>query len=482
MSVGSAGRSGAPPAGVGVQDPDAVLIERVRSGDREAYAALYERHGPAARRFARSLVTTDSDADDVVAEVFAGILSAMERGRGPMGTFAPYLMSSVRNECYRYNRRRRRESTDRYESVDGDTGRPPVHHDPYDRLDEVAILRTAFESLPVHQREVLWRTEVEEVSPTELADRSGSTPHAMAMTAMRARRALGSAYLDQHLVAEKANQHLDADCQDARPHLVGYVRGTLGMRRRRRIEAHLEGCAHCNEARDGLGRLNTHLRALPILPLDVGALGSATLGIKAQIVGWLSAQAVPIATSGVLAVSALGPVAAVPIPPHHRVAEAPVESSAVVTADVPSTTSGGSVGPEANRPAEGGSSAPAGSRGPAATVVPSPGAPAELPIAVTPATVDVPTTASTSSVLTPPMALARRPSPREERRRPRATRPHTRGDPHRPAFARTAPNPAFRGRRRQLRRRTTASATRRRRRQLQRRTTASVTRRRHPVR
>ena len=215
-------------------------------------------------------------------------------------------MSSVRNECYRVNRRGRRESTDRFESVDGDGGTAPPH-DPYDRLDEVAILRVAFESLPAHQRELLWRTEVDEVSPTELAERNGSTPHAMAMMAMRARRALGSAYLDQHMVAERAHHDLDAACRDARPHLAAYVRGTLGIRRRRRVEAHLEDCA-------AVRRGSTRPRSSEPAPAGParscrstrGAVGTASLGIKAQIVGWLSAQAVPVAASGMLAVSVLG--------------------------------------------------------------------------------------------------------------------------------------------------------------------------------
>ena len=303
-------------SGVGERLSDAVLIERVRSGDRDGYALLYERHGPTARRFARSLVRTDADADDVVAEVFARVLMALERGKGPVGTFAPYLMSSVRHESYRVNRRGRRESTDRFESVDGDGGESAAHHDPYDRVDEADVLRVAFASLPAHQREVLWRTEVDEVSPGELADGNESTPHAVAMSAMRARRALGSAYLEQHTTTEQSDRDLDAACREARPHLVGYVRGTLGIRWRRRVEAHLDGCDRCDEARDGLGHLNRQLRIVPFLPLDAGA---AAFGIKTQIVAWFSAQALPMAASGVLAVSVLAGPTAGPVPPTPQV-------------------------------------------------------------------------------------------------------------------------------------------------------------------
>ena len=88
---------------------DAILIDQARSGERDAYALLYERHAAIAGRVARSLLSNPSEVDDVVSEVFASVLSALERGNGPVGTFLPYLLSSVRNECYRVNRRTRRE-------------------------------------------------------------------------------------------------------------------------------------------------------------------------------------------------------------------------------------------------------------------------------------------------------------------------------------------------------------------------------------
>ena len=50
---------------------DGDLIEQVRHGERFAYGVLYERHAPAARRFARSLGMTEADADDVVAALLA---------------------------------------------------------------------------------------------------------------------------------------------------------------------------------------------------------------------------------------------------------------------------------------------------------------------------------------------------------------------------------------------------------------------------
>ena len=91
---------------------DRDLLVRVRAGDEEAYRALYEQYRPMAERFARSRLTNNIDADDVVSEVFVSVFVAVGKGKGPLDSFAPYLMASLRNECYRMNRRRAEEARD----------------------------------------------------------------------------------------------------------------------------------------------------------------------------------------------------------------------------------------------------------------------------------------------------------------------------------------------------------------------------------
>ena len=148
---------------------DAELLERVRGGDRAAYGLLYERHEAPARRFARSLVGDPADADDVVAEVFASVLAAIGRGNGPATFFAPYLMNSVRNECYRLFRRRARESSARVEDTAAAGDRRLVEADPFERIDEVVVVRDAFHTLPSDVQDTLWRTVVEDIAPADFA-------------------------------------------------------------------------------------------------------------------------------------------------------------------------------------------------------------------------------------------------------------------------------------------------------------------------
>lgn len=291
---------------------DAELVARVRGGDRSAYAALYERYAPMARRFARSRLANQSDAEDVVSEVFASVLGAFEKGRGPVESFVPYLIGSMRNECHRANRRRAREPTS---AGPGDEAAPPSRGqpDPYAAVDEATLLREAFESLPPRFQDVLWRTEVDGLSCGEVGARFRLTRHAVAMLALRARRALASAYLAHHLAVEHLDAEVSPICRETRLELVGLVRGRAGLRQRRQLGRHLRACTACDEVRERLDRLNRHLHASPLLPaagLGSWALGSVGMNgaIKAHIVAWWSATA-PVAVSGLAVVSVLSPTA-----------------------------------------------------------------------------------------------------------------------------------------------------------------------------
>jgi RNA polymerase sigma factor (sigma-70 family) len=281
---------------------DIDLLEEIRGGDLSAYVVLYERHVEAARRLARSMLRNQADADDVVSEVFASVLAVIQRDKGPRDGFAAYVMASVRNECYRAQRRRGRHTPVPEPTAVLASDETGWERDPFARHDEADALQQALQSLPLRFREVLWRTEVEGQSHQEIAEDIGTTPQAVAAQAMRARRALGGAYLRGHLVATEAGESLSLACADAREQLADLVRGTLSTRRLRRVDEHLANCASCRDAKDELERVNQHLRASPSLALVVG-------GVKSRVVGWLAASSAPlVAASGLVVVSAVVPL------------------------------------------------------------------------------------------------------------------------------------------------------------------------------
>jgi len=286
---------------------DEVLLARARAGSDEDYGLLFERHRAMAVRFARSKLSDPPDADDVVAEVFASVLATIRRGGGPVDVFVPYLMTSVRNECKRVNQQHVHQLAVAVKEHTASTGHVPnVHAD----AGEAEIVRDAFQSLPPKFQDVLWRVEVNEEPYDSLAARYRTTTSAVAMLTMRARRALASAYLDRHRPLPQPGQGTDKACRVVAHDLAGFTRGTLSSRRRHKVEAHLAHCDSCRRTHADLGRINQHLRLLPIAPLAL--LGdTAATGTKAGIQSYLStcwAAAAPVVTSSVAAVALVSPV------------------------------------------------------------------------------------------------------------------------------------------------------------------------------
>ncbi len=63
-------------------DDDQVLLERLRSGDEDAFRELVERHDGALRRVARTFVHTPSAADEVVQETWLGVIRGLGEFEG----------------------------------------------------------------------------------------------------------------------------------------------------------------------------------------------------------------------------------------------------------------------------------------------------------------------------------------------------------------------------------------------------------------
>jgi len=66
-----------------------MLLERLRAGDEQAFAALVSEHDGALRRVARSLVRTQALADDVVQETWVSVIRGLDgfEGRSSLRTW-----------------------------------------------------------------------------------------------------------------------------------------------------------------------------------------------------------------------------------------------------------------------------------------------------------------------------------------------------------------------------------------------------------
>jgi len=172
--------------------PDALLLGKLRGGDLGAGDLLFRRHAGPLRRIAACWVSQPAEQDDLVAEAFARVLAAVRGGGGPCDELRPYLVVTMRNLAAQWSRHRLRvqphavvPATEEVEGADG-----PALQASTDQL-----IRSAFHTLPVRWRAVLWSTVAEGHTPAELAPVLGVSPNGVAALAHRARVGLRQAYL-----------------------------------------------------------------------------------------------------------------------------------------------------------------------------------------------------------------------------------------------------------------------------------------------
>ncbi|MDH6585683.1 RNA polymerase sigma factor (sigma-70 family) [Streptomyces sp. SAI-133] len=261
---------------------DADLIGRMRSGDDSAYEALYRRHADAVRRYARTCCRDAHTADDLTAEVFARMLQAVRGGHGPEHAVRAYLLTSVRRVAAGWTKSAKREQlVDDFAVFAAQAARTHEVSDD-DTLDlgadvramhvaEQSLAMQAFRSLPERWQAVLWHTEVEDESPSEVATLFGLDANGTRVLASRAREGLKQAYLQAHVSATLAT---DEECARYADRLGAYARGSLRTRAERGLRKHLEECAKCRLA---AGQIKEVAGGIPaVVPIAViGWFGAA---------------------------------------------------------------------------------------------------------------------------------------------------------------------------------------------------------------
>lgn len=169
---------------------DAHLAARAAEGDRDAFGELVDRHAPAARRVARTVLTTADDADDAVQDGFLSAWRAIAR-YDPTRPFGPWLMRIVLNAARDLRRRSRVRRTDplppeRAGSEPGPdraTGRALFHE----------ALAAALAQLPERQRVAVTLFDAEGYPHAEIAELLGVPVGTVRSDVFQARRALRAA-------------------------------------------------------------------------------------------------------------------------------------------------------------------------------------------------------------------------------------------------------------------------------------------------
>lgn len=150
------------------RDPDQILAERAREGDREAFGRLFERHERIVHGILLARVPA-REVPDLVQDAFLAALGAIG-GLGDSARFAPWLATIARNLARDAARAWRARSPLEDEPVDArSAGCTPA--DAAASAEMIALVR----ELPEAYRETLVLRLVEGLSGAEIASRTGLT-------------------------------------------------------------------------------------------------------------------------------------------------------------------------------------------------------------------------------------------------------------------------------------------------------------------
>jgi RNA polymerase sigma-70 factor (ECF subfamily) len=177
---------------------DEALVEMARHRDEPAIRCLVQRHNQRVFRTARSILGSDSDAEDVVQATYLSAFGHLDTFRGE-SLFSTWLTRIAVNEALA--RLRRRRPTGPLEEIDAAVaeGRVvlfPTTQQPNDpevemsRVQVRAVLERAIDSLPLVFRPVLVLRDIEGLSVEETASQLALRPETVRTRLHRARKML----------------------------------------------------------------------------------------------------------------------------------------------------------------------------------------------------------------------------------------------------------------------------------------------------
>jgi RNA polymerase sigma factor (sigma-70 family) len=175
-----------------VTTDDALLVTRARTGDTDAYAALFTRHRTRLRRVCASVVGDDDAAADVIQDAALVAWLQLDRLRDP-AEFGPWLVGIGRNLALRLVRERsaRRRwlvpDTSLLEPIAADTD------DPAHRVlahEQAAELLAAIADLPSGQRDAVVLFHLADLPQRTVASRLNTSAGALRTRLHKARTSL----------------------------------------------------------------------------------------------------------------------------------------------------------------------------------------------------------------------------------------------------------------------------------------------------
>jgi RNA polymerase sigma-70 factor (ECF subfamily) len=157
----------------GERTMDQQALERMTRGEPEALAELYDRHARAIYSLAVRIVRDQSDAEDIVQEVFSQAWRQAARYDATRGNVAAWLLTLTRSRAIDRLRGRRARPWD---ASDGSVPATLADGGPAPDLaaaaaEAVGLVRSALQALPLLERTALELAYFEGLTHTEVATR-----------------------------------------------------------------------------------------------------------------------------------------------------------------------------------------------------------------------------------------------------------------------------------------------------------------------
>ena len=160
-------------------DPDAVLMLRVKRGDRAAFAGLVEKYKQPVLNFIYRTLRDETEAEDLAQNVFLQVYKSRSRYRRT-AKFSTWLFTIARNLCLNELRRRSRHPAESIEETHTDNEDQPQRQ--YEDKSQMAPpekllhgelaqkIEEARAELPENQRSAILLCRQDELSYEEIAE------------------------------------------------------------------------------------------------------------------------------------------------------------------------------------------------------------------------------------------------------------------------------------------------------------------------
>lgn len=159
-----------------VEQGDWTLMQRVAEGDERAIEALYDRFGSLVFKAARQVLSSVTEAEDAVQEVFVRLWQSADRFDPRRARLVTWVMLIARRHLI--DRLRRRAVRPTPGSLEQDWQSPTAVQQPPDEVratdDRNAELRRRIEELPKLQREVIEKAYFQGYTLREISEQMGA--------------------------------------------------------------------------------------------------------------------------------------------------------------------------------------------------------------------------------------------------------------------------------------------------------------------